>query len=250
MRGNRARIAPLTYVGLVLVVLSAAAGALAGFGHQWGWWSFRQGFGLLRWAAYGGALAALLCLLGGINALHHRLWGRTGLAAAGLLIGATVFLLPMKQLGLARTLPRIHDITTDTKNPPKFADVLPLRKGAANSAVYEGAKIAALQKKGYPDIRPAFYAAPPQKVFTAAKDVAHEMGWEIVSANAGAGRIEATDTTYWFGFKDDVVIRIRREGERTRLDIRSLSRVGLSDVGKNAARVRAFLKALEQRLSS
>lgn len=70
------------------------------------------------------------------------------------------------------------------------------------------------------------------------------MGWAIVAADAATGRIEATDTTFWYGFKDDIVIRIEAEGEASRIDIRSVSRVGKSDVGKNAARIRAFIKQL------
>ncbi len=74
------------------------------------------------------------------------------------------------------------------------------------------------------------------------------MGWAIIAARPGDGRIEATDTTFWFGFRDDVVIRIRPEGKKTRLDIRSKSRVGRSDLGKNAARIDAFLKRMDEKL--
>jgi uncharacterized protein (DUF1499 family) len=70
------------------------------------------------------------------------------------------------------------------------------------------------------------------------------MGWEIVAADAAAGRIEATDTTFWFGFKDDVVIRVEADGAGSRIDVRSVSRVGVGDVGANARRIRAYLRAL------
>jgi uncharacterized protein (DUF1499 family) len=72
------------------------------------------------------------------------------------------------------------------------------------------------------------------------------MGWEIVAAEAAEGRIEATETTAWWGFKDDVVIRIAPEGTGSRLDIRSMSRVGKSDLGKNADRIRAFLAKVKE----
>ncbi len=69
------------------------------------------------------------------------------------------------------------------------------------------------------------------------------MGWKIVDENQAEGRIEATATTRWFGFKDDVVIRIAPSGGNgSRVDVRSVSRVGRSDVGTNARRIRAFLK--------
>ena len=70
------------------------------------------------------------------------------------------------------------------------------------------------------------------------------MGWEIVDANPGQGRIEATDATFWFGFKDDMVVRVAPTETGSRVDVRSLSRVGRSDVGTNAKRIRAFLARL------
>jgi uncharacterized protein (DUF1499 family) len=71
------------------------------------------------------------------------------------------------------------------------------------------------------------------------------MGWDVVAEAQADGRIEATDTTFWFGFKDDIVIRIRETATGSRLDIRSESRIGLSDIGVNARRVRAFLAAMQ-----
>ena len=72
------------------------------------------------------------------------------------------------------------------------------------------------------------------------------MGWEIVGSNAEEGRIEATDTTLWFGFKDDVVVRIQPRGDESLVDVRSLSRVGKSDVGTNAQRIRAYLRKFDE----
>jgi uncharacterized protein (DUF1499 family) len=72
------------------------------------------------------------------------------------------------------------------------------------------------------------------------------MGWKIVDMNKDAGRIEATDTTFWFGFRDDIVIRIEKNDSGSRLDIRSVSRVGISDIGTNAKRIRRFLKKMQK----
>jgi uncharacterized protein (DUF1499 family) len=71
------------------------------------------------------------------------------------------------------------------------------------------------------------------------------MGWEIIAADSARGRIEAVATTRWFGFIDDVVVRISEDGSRSRIDVRSVSRVGRSDVGANARRIRAYLDRLE-----
>ena len=86
--------------------------------------------------------------------------------------------------------------------------------------------------------------ATPADAFKRALQAARDMGWEIVAADAAAGRIEATDTTFWFGFKDDVVIRVEADGAGSRVDLRSVSRVGVGDVGANAARIRAYLRTL------
>jgi uncharacterized protein (DUF1499 family) len=76
-------------------------------------------------------------------------------------------------------------------------------------------------------------------------DAARALDWEIVASDAPAGRIEATATTMWFGFKDDIVVRVRPEaGGGSRVDVRSVSRVGQSDVGANAKRIREFIRRL------
>ena len=123
--------------------------------------------------------------------------------------------------------------------------VLPLRRAAPNSAEYGGAALAAQQRAGYPDLGPAHVAAPPAQVFARAVEAAHALGWQIVAAVPAEGRLEATDRTRWFGFRDDVVVRIAADGAGTRVDVRSVSRVGRSDLGTNARRIRRFLAALE-----
>jgi uncharacterized protein (DUF1499 family) len=122
--------------------------------------------------------------------------------------------------------------------------VLAQRAGAANPAEYGGADVAAQQRTAYPDIRPVTLSDPPARAFERALAAARGEGWEIVAAVPAEGRIEATDTTRWFGFKDDVVVRVKPEGSGSRVDVRSLSRVGKSDVGKNASRIREYLRAL------
>lgn len=140
--------------------------------------------------------------------------------------------------------PRIHDISTDTDDPPVFVDVLPLRAGAKNGATHGGSRVAALQHKAYPDIVPIDLTMTPSVAFARSRAVASAMGWAVVSADSLAGRIEATATTRWLKFKDDVVIRIRPREGGSRVDVRSVSRVGSSDLGKNAERVRDFIGRL------
>jgi len=139
----------------------------------------------------------------------------------------------------------IHDITTDTVNPPQFEAILPLRANAQNPPEYAGADTASQQLSAYPDIKTLTIKKPADVVYTAAEQAASKLGWDIVAADPATGRIEATDTTAWFHFKDDIVIRLTPHDLDTIVDVRSKSRVGRSDMGANAARIRAFLKLLE-----
>ena len=120
----------------------------------------------------------------------------------------------------------------------------PLRKGAPNTAEYGGKEVADAQRKGYPDIQPKMLEVPPQVAFARALETAERMGWTLVANDPAEGRIEATDTTFWYGFKDDIVIRVTRAGAGSRVDVRSVSRVGRSDIGTNARRIRRYLDKL------
>jgi uncharacterized protein (DUF1499 family) len=154
--------------------------------------------------------------------------------------GPAVFV--QKVLGV----PAIHDITTDTDNPPGFVDVVPLRQaaGAVNPPEYLGEAVAVQQRKAYPDIAPLDLTGAPAESFMRAAATARAMGWEIVAEKPAEGRIEATAVTPWFGFKDDIVIRVAAIASGSRIDVRSKSRVGRGDVGANAARIRAYLAKL------
>ena len=225
---------------VILVALAAALALLAsGPGYRLGVWHFRTGISLIRWAAYLGIAGTVLALVG---LVIPRVRARSLAAAfvvAGVVAGITGYWAQR-----ASSVPRIHDISTDTENPPQLVATLPMRAGAENTAVYGGPKLAAEQKQGYPDIAPLMLKAAPQDTFERAQRVAREMGWQIIAADRTAGRLEATDTTAWFGFHDDIVVRIAAAGSGSRVDVRSVSRVGRSDIGTNARRIRSFLERL------
>lgn len=226
-------------IAIAVVVLAALLLLVTGPGVRLGWWSFRSGFQLLRWAVYLGIVGAVLSAA----ALAITRPPRGGAAAlvAALAVALVVIFIPWRWRERARMVPAIHDITTDTDDPPAFVAVLPLRARAANPATYGGPEVAAAQRRAYPDIRPLVLATPPEAAFRRALQAARDMGWTIVATDSAAGRIEATATTPWFGFRDDVVVRIRPEGTGSRVDVRSVSRVGKSDIGTNARRIRAYL---------
>lgn len=238
-------IGPLLAMAGFGVALAAGIAALvAGLGVRLGWWDYRAGFFILQCAVVCGIGAAAICLWAMVAALRRRLRGASLLGIHGLIIGTLVFGVPWYLVNEGRKLPVMHDITTDTEQPPAFVAVLPLRQDAPNTAVYGGAELAALQRNAYPDLAPALLAIPPAAAFELALGVARRSGWEIIAAAPAENRIEATATTAWFGFKDDIVIRIRPTGGGSRVDMRSVSRVGRSDLGANARRIREFLRML------
>ncbi|HET8655262.1 MAG TPA: DUF1499 domain-containing protein [Longimicrobiaceae bacterium] len=234
----------LRIIAIVVAVLSILVLAFAGPGTRLGLWTFGTGLGLLRWAALIGIAGIVLTLLA-LIVTRPRGAGLGALVVA-LLLAGVAFFVPWRSLQRAKSVPPIHDITTDTQDPPEFSAVLALRADAPNSPVYGGESIAAMQRRAYPEIQPLHLDVATDTAFERALATAREMGWKIVSVDHTHGRIEATATTPWFGFKDDVVVRIRPDNGGSRVDVRSESRVGGSDVGTNAARIRAYLKRLKE----
>jgi uncharacterized protein (DUF1499 family)/disulfide bond formation protein DsbB len=174
---------------------------------------------------------------------------RRGFVAAllALALGLAAAWSPAHWLLEARAAPRINDVTTDTTNAPAMVVTQQMRHGSPNPPAYPGEPAAALQRAAYPDIGPVVINAPPAEAFRKVDEVAMSMGWEIVARAPADGRIEAVDTSDWFGLTDDIVIRIRAEGRSgSRVDIRSKSRIGQSDFGANARRVRAFIERLRR----
>ncbi len=188
------------------------------------------------------------------NSLGWRLGG-IGLLGSSLLTG-----IPADHVWHCYTLPPIHDISTDIGDAPKFETLLEWRKGAPNPAsydgpvmvVYDGEKMttALAQKNAYPDIKPQenLDNRTPQREFIAkyfwrALNAVNALGWQVAAFDIKKGRIEATDTSLWFGSVSDIAIRVRPAGAiGVRIDIRAKSRVGTADAGRNAELVRDFLE--------
>ncbi len=229
----------------VALAIACALGELAaGPAYRFGWWSLGAGLQTMRWAATGAAILFVLALLATATAHRRRMRRTLAIFLVAAILGLAAAAPPAYLWFQAQRLPHIHDVSTDTENPPHYVAVLPLRKGARNSTEYD-AGVARQQRQGYPDIAPALLAVPAPQAFRHAERAARSMGWEIVAAVPGELRIEATATTLLFGFKDDIVIRVTPSGSGSRVDLRSLSRVGGSDFGANANRIRAFIKKLE-----
>lgn len=236
---------PTKSTALVLPLFAVACAIIAillllssGFGTRLNFWHFRTGFSILKVAAYSGLGCALLALVSAVLAARKRNFAGVALSVVALLLAIAALGVPYSWKQKAQNSPRIHDISTDLDNPPRFVAILPLREGPVE---HGGAVISAQQLKAYPDIKTLILPVSKDQAFQAALTTARDMGWKIVAEEPAEGRIEATDTTFWFGFTDDIVIRIFPAGERSLLDIRSVSRVGISDVGTNADRIRTFM---------
>ena len=240
----------LPVVALLLALASAVMLALGPLGWRAGWWHYRVGFfTLMPWAAYCGLAAIAVALVA--LALGRRISSprQIAIGVAALAIGAATAYVPWHYYQMRGTFPSIHDITTDSDNPPQFHAILPLRQAeGANPVAYEGAKISDQQRRAYPDIAPLMLELAPTDAFDGALKTAEQLGWTVVASDpptdSGAGRIEASQKSRWFGFTDDVVVRIAPAESGSRVDIRSVSRVGRGDFGVNAARIRAYLAAL------
>lgn len=205
----------------------------------------------------GAAALALVALLAAVFVKP-----RQGIASA-----LIALVIPLAAIGYgayvrssAGALPPIHDIVSDAAAPLAFSQqVLAARaaQGAnpveADPRVPEDARFAAasgrrardLQREAYPDIGPIIVSRAPAAAFESALAIARSQGWIVDSAEPAEGRIEARVRSFWFGFTDDVVVQISPAPEGSRIDMRSTSRVGVSDLGANAARLRRFRQALE-----
>jgi uncharacterized protein (DUF1499 family) len=238
MRKARAIVFAVALAALLLVIM-------AGPGTKHGWWNYRVGIPMLQYGAYAGmaaaAAAVVLLLLLAVPRWRVRPW----VPLVTLIVALLAVVPPVLLRQQARGAPSIHDITTDTADPPAFVALQAERQKAPNGVAYGGPEIAAQQEKAYADIKPLVVKTPPSDELQKAIDAARSLGWQVIATDAASGRIEATDTTGWFGFKDDIIVRVRGQPDGgSRVDVRSVSRVGRGDLGTNAARVRKFLARL------
>jgi uncharacterized protein (DUF1499 family) len=200
----------------------------------------------MRIALIVGAVAIVLALIQVVFMRKTISWPVTGIAV---LCAAVAIFMPLSMMNKAKSVPPIHDITTDLVNPPKFVAILALRANASNPAAYQGEEIASQQREAYPELQTQKYSQTTEQVFDAALAAVKHMGLDVVTADKTLGLIEAYDTTTWFGFVDDVVIRIQSAEQTTMLDARSKSRVGMSDIGKNAERLKNLIAGVAKNLN-
>ncbi len=202
-------------------------------------------------AMAGGLLVVLAALVYVVLATRAGLPRNRNLLLVAIVLGVIPAVIVGPQMSRAGVVPAIHDITTDTDNPPAFVALKTIRENAPNGAEYGAAEgwspetLAATTREAYPDIQPIVSALSVDSAVQQAASTLQAMGLEVIDVNPADGRIEATATTFWFGFKDDMVIRVVPTADGSRVDIRSMSRVGQSDVGANAARIARFTQMFD-----
>jgi len=233
-------------LSLVLAVAALMLLVAGPVGWRVGWWSYRIAFTTLMPDAFYCGVAAIavsaVALVLSIRQVQRRgLWR----AVLGLAIGAVVAYFPWHANEMRGRYPSMHDITTDSVNPPSLEFAAAMRVAEhGGDAAYPGAEAATVQQKFYPGIEPAMLDLPPPQAFDRVLAIVKAKGWTIVKTDAAGGFIDAYDRSFWFGFTDDVAIRVAASAAGSRVDIRSASRQGRGDFGVNAARVRGFLAAL------
>ena len=192
-------------------------------------------------------IAALILLV--LQILFKRKTVTLGSTIMALLLSTIAIAIPLSMLNKGKSVPPIHDISTDLVNPPEFVAIAPLRADAPNPVEYAGVEVATQQRAAYPELQTLNYTQSKSELVEATKQVIDHLGWQLVNIDADQGIVEATDRTMWFGFKDDVIVRITDNGSERLVDIRSKSRVGGSDLGKNAERIHGFIEELDSILA-
>lgn len=245
----------LSWFALAIAVAAVVGALIAAVGSGAGWWHFRPAFTVLRIAFYAAVLGGLLALVALLIPLRGRRRRATFAALAALVLGAGFALYLGAQMRSARAAPPIHDVTTNIEDMPRFFR-LPVRVDNYDNVPYLGRadlhpllpedRWKVLHREHYGDLRTVHLPWTPAQTIQRAGELARERGWELRTLNPDEGVMEAVDTSTFFRFKDNVVLRVRRAPDGGSLvDMRSISRVGVSDVGVNAKRIRSFLGDLQ-----
>ena len=249
----------LDWIAIAVLVVGLLIGLIilaAPIGTGLGLWVFGTGFQILitadpftHWIAIACAIGLVAVVILSLQSKAHNTTKLCTYAAIGTLSAFLAWYIP-STVQARLSYPLIHDISTDVVNPPMYVANVPLRAEAVNPMEYgtvEGFTLEEhiqLQQEAFPDLAPQLLDDSPQDVFDRALAALENMGLEITAAVPEEGRIEAVASTFWFRFKDDVVVRIQAEGNQTRLDARSLSRVGRGDLGANGLRLQEFFSLL------
>jgi hypothetical protein len=248
--GVAGRLAFAAFLAALLIGLTAS------FGTRLGYWNYHVGlYEIFPYSLYFGVAALVIGLVWVVTALVANKATAARYGLAGFVGAIIVLVVPLSDYLASYSKPPIHDISTDVEHPPEFVSLVLQRQGATNPPDYDGPTrvtmngksytVTQLQKKYYADIHSiGRLGISPEQLFNHALAAARGLGWTIVAVAPDEGRIEATYTSFFFGFVSDIVIRVRPSGLGARIDIRAKSRVGQGDGGTNAELIRAYMKRM------
>lgn len=235
---------------LVGATLSVILLPLAPLSHRFGLLGLGPAFLVLISAVAVAVMALLGALAMTLYSARNDLPRNRNLSIVAMVVALAPIAVIAPQIIGGASAPPIHDITTDTEDPPRFDEVVALRDDAANPLTYGAGmespeELARLQREAYPQIEPLRTELGVEEAVGRTVEVLQAQGHEVVNreVEGGVGIVEAVATTSWFGFRDDMVVRVRPADGGSVVDIRSVSRVGQSDLGKNAERIQEFLEA-------
>ena len=230
--------------GLRLAVIAPLMMLVAGGFYRLRFVDFQIALLALAVAVLIAAVAALLGLVGAVLGARDGS-ANTKRAVAALVVALVALVVPLNTVRQGAGVPMIHDITTDLEDPPIFVEV-PRKRMSSDNSLDIDAEVLAAQKAYYTDIGPTMLPMAKAEAFELVREAVEASGWKVHAQKANLGYIEATASTPFFGFRDDVVIRVTEQAGTVRVDMRSASRVGLSDLGVNAGRIRDFMEMIAQ----
>ncbi len=246
-------------LALILAFLPVVVIFIGAVGTKLGWWSWKAGFVAVMvrgplgmgWAPALTTLAIVVALVGLVISIWAGLWRRSLTALVVSILTMGVFIV---MGGAAKKAPPIHDVATEWSKPMMFSDrVMKMRGPHANpvmpdavmtSGPLNGQKLSEINARTCADAQPVMLTVAPEQAYAKAKGVLVKDGLKIVTDDPAAGRLEAVATSFWYGFKDDVLVLVQAEGAGSRIDMRSVSRVGVSDLGQNCERVARLAAAM------
>ncbi|MEE9451805.1 MAG: DUF1499 domain-containing protein, partial [Gammaproteobacteria bacterium] len=218
---------------------------LASLGARFSLWHYSTAFQIIKVEVILGlivvlsALALLICAWV-MKLSSNAVW----MSLSSILVIGLVIVPLLYQFYLVNRLPKIHDITTDWEDPPQFEKIVDLRPANSNTLEYAGESIAAQQRDAYPYIITTYSSLSPAETFGSALAIVRKLNWNVIATDAvneDESIIESTQSSFWFGFTDDIVIRIQAAKGGSKIVIRSVSREGVRDIGPNAKRIKNFI---------
>lgn len=243
-QSDRQEFSWLALAAMILTLFTILTAIAAPVGSRIGMWNYDGAIGVLTWATYLAVAALILCVLGLIRSRPGSRYKGFLPCALGVLLLVPAIAIPVYWKNAKSGTPPIQDITTNTENPPEFWY-------APNSRIYAGESVAVQQQEAYPDIKPYLSPLNRDQTFDLVVAVIEDFGWQLWEPSKEDGHVEATQTTFWFGFSDDIAVHVTAQGEGSKVDVRSTSRFGGGgDGGTNARRIRSLLQALDRRVQA